>query len=424
MVNPVLLALTQMPGEFFMNNAKIISNIGELVSYDSDSESMKVYQNVDMVFADGAIREIGKNLFSGELEIIDAEGSLVTPGFVDPHTHPVFFETRELEYEMRIMGKSYLEIAAAGGGIRSSVRSLRSANYKELKGRVKQRLDDFFRYGTTTIEAKSGYGLSTESELMSLRLLKELAGEHSLDIKRTFLGAHEYPDEYRKDHDAYIDLIIQEMLPTVVREGLAEFCDVFCEEGVFSMRETRRVLEAAKFLGLGIRLHAEEFKPIGGVQLAAKLGAISADHLTAITDEGIDALIEGNVIPILLPATTFFLGSDHYAPGRKMWDKGLPVAIATDFNPGSSMTQSMPLVISIACLKLKLTPLEALQAATINAARSLAMESAVGSLEPDKQADFVIWKFDRYQGIPYYLGFQSIRSVWKRGRKVWSEPGE
>ncbi len=407
-----------------MNNAKIISNIGELVSYDSDSESMKVYQNVDMVFADGAIREIGKGLFSGELEPIDAEGSLVTPGFVDPHTHPVFFETRELEYEMRIMGKSYMEIAAAGGGIRSSVRSLRSADYKKLKGKVKQRLDDFFRFGTTTIEAKSGYGLSTESELMSLRLLKELDGEHPLDIKRTFLGAHEYPDEYREDHDAYIDLIIQEMLPTVVREGLAEFCDVFCEEGVFSVRESRRILEAAKFLGLGIRLHAEEFKPIGGVQLAAKLGAISADHLTAITDDGIDALIEGNVIPILLPATTFFLGSDHYAPGRKLWDKSLPVAIATDFNPGSSMTQSMPLVISIACLKLKLSPLEALQAATINAARSLAMDSAVGSLEPDKQADFVIWKFDRYQGIPYYLGFQSIRSVWKRGRKVWSEPGE
>lgn len=314
-----------------------------------------------------------------------------------------------------------MEIAAAGGGIRSSVRSLRSADYTELKEKVRQRLDGFLQFGTTTIEAKSGYGLSTESELMSLQLLKELASEHPLDIKRTFLGAHEYPDEYREDHDAYIDLIIQEMLPTVVREGLAEFCDVFCEEGVFSVRESRRILEAAKFLGLGLRMHAEEFKPIGGVQLAAKLGAISADHLTAITDEGIDALAEGNVIPILLPVTTFFLGSDHYAPGRKMWDKGLPVAIATDFNPGSSMTQSMPLVISIACLKLKLTPLEALQAATINAARSLAIDSAVGSLEPGKQADFVIWKFDRYQGIPYYLGFQAIRSVWKRGREVWSD---
>ncbi|HCK98980.1 MAG TPA: imidazolonepropionase [Candidatus Marinimicrobia bacterium] len=402
-----------------MNSAKIVRNIGELVTYNSDSESMKVYHNVEMVFADGAIREIGKDLYSPELEVVNANGALVTPGFVDAHTHPVFNETRELEYEMRIMGKSYMEIAAAGGGIRSSVRSLRSANYKELKGKVKQRFDDFFRYGTTTIEAKSGYGLSTESELMSLRLLKELDDEHPLDIRRTFLGAHEYPDEYRENHDAYIDLIIEEMLPTVVREGLAEFCDVFCEEGVFSVRESRRVLEAAKFLGLGLRMHAEEFKPIGGVQLAVKLGAISADHLTAITAEGIEALMAGNVIPILLPATTFFLGSDHYAPGRKMWDRGLPVAIATDFNPGSSMTQSMPLVITIACLKLKLSPLEALQAATYNAARSLALESAAGSLEPDKQADFVIWKFDRYQGIPYYLGTPSVREVWKKGEKVW-----
>jgi len=404
-----------------MNSVKIVRNIGELVTYESDSESMKVYHNVEMVFADGVIREIGKDLYSPELEVINANGALVTPGFIDAHTHPVFNETREMEYEMRIMGKSYMEIAAAGGGIRSSVQSLRSADYKELKGKVKQRLDDFFRFGTTTIEAKSGYGLSTESELMSLQLLKELDDEHPLDIRRTFLGAHEYPDECRDNHDAYIDLIIREMLPTVVREGLAEFCDVFCEEGVFSVRESCRVLEAAKFLGLGLRMHAEEFKPIGGVQLAAKLGAISADHLTAITDEGIDALVEGNVIPILLPATTFFLGSDHYAPGRKMWDRDLPVAIATDFNPGSSMTQSMPLVITIACLKLKLSPLEALQAATYNAARSLAMDNAVGSLEPDKQADFVIWKFDRYQGIPYYLGFQSIRSVWKRGREVWSD---
>jgi len=195
--------------------------------------------------------------------------------------------------------------------------------------------------------------LSPESELMSLRLLKELGENHPLDIVRTFLGAHEYPDEYSDDHEAYIDLIIEKMLPVIARDDLAEFCDVFCEEGVFSVKETRLVLEAAKFLGLGLRLHTEEFKPIGGVQLAAKLGAVSADHLTAITDEGIEALVEGNIVPILLPATTFFLGSDNYAPGRKMWDRGLPVALATDFNPGSSMTQSMPLVISIACLKLK-----------------------------------------------------------------------
>jgi len=330
-----------------MKQSFIVRNIGELVTYNSMSESMQVLHDVEMVVSDGNIQEIGKNLYSPEFKVVDAGNALITPGFVDAHTHPVFYETRELEYEMRIMGKSYMEIAAAGGGIRYRVRSLRTADYVDLKMRVRRRLDDFFQFGTTTIEAKSGYGLSLESELMSLKLLKDLADEHPLDIVRTFLGAHEYPDEYRDDHEGYIDLIIQQMLPRVAREKLVDVCDVFCEEGVFSVRETRMVLEAARFLGLGIRLHAEEFKPIGGVQLAAKLGAISADHLTAITEEGIAALIEGNIVPVLLPATTFFLGSDHYAPGRKMWDKGLPVAIATDFNPGSSMTQSMPLVICL-----------------------------------------------------------------------------
>jgi len=401
-----------------MKQSFIVRNIGELVTYNSMSESMQVLHDVEMVVSDGNIQEIGKNLYSPEFKVVDAGNALITPGFVDAHTHPVFYETRELEYEMRIMGKSYMEIAAAGGGIRSSVRSLRTADYVDLKMRVRRRLDDFFQFGTTTIEAKSGYGLSLESELMSLKLLKDLADEHPLDIVRTFLGAHEYPDEYRDDHEGYIDLIIQQMLPRVAREKLADFCDVFCEEGVFSVRETRMVLEAARFLGLGIRLHAEEFKPIGGVQLAAKLGAISADHLTAITEEGIAALIEGNIVPVLLPATTFFLGSDHYAPGRKMWDKGLPVAIATDFNPGSSMTQSIPLVISIACLKLKLNPLEAIQAATINAAKSLVIDDHIGSLEKGKQADFVLWKFDKYQGIPYFLAYPSVQSVWKNGMLV------
>ncbi len=395
----------------------IVTNIGELVTFDKNN--MVVYHDVEMIIKNGVVKKIGKNIDSPEFEKVDADGKLVTPGFVDPHTHPVFNETRELEYEMRVMGKSYMEIAESGGGIRSSVRSLRSANLEELKIKVKKRLDGFLQYGTTTIEAKSGYGLSKESELNSLLLLKELAQNHPLDIKTTFLGAHEYPDEYRDDHEKYIEILINEMIPQVVREGLADYCDVFCEEGVFSVDESRRVLEAAKFLGLGLRLHAGEFKPIGGAQLAAKLGAFSADHLVAISDEGISALKEGNVVPVLLPATTFFLGSDKYAPGRKMWDAGLPVAVATDFNPGSSMTQSMPFVITLACLKLKLTPMEALQAATINAAKSLRMEKIVGSLEKGKQADFVIWKFNRYQGIPYYLAFQSIRQVWKKGVNVW-----
>lgn len=402
-----------------MEQGKCLINIGELVTYDSRLQSMAILHDVEMVFSQEGIKVIGRDLYSPEMEVVDADKTLVTPGFVDAHTHPVFNETRELEFEMRIMGKSYQEIAAAGGGIRASVRSLQSVKYPDLKSKVKQRLDDFLRYGTTTIEAKSGYGLSAASELMSLQLLKELADEQPLDISRTFLGAHDYPDEYRHNHETYIDLLVQEMLPKVVQERLAEFCDVFCEEGVFSVDESRRILQAAKSLGLGLRIHADEFKPIGAVQLAVELGAISADHLTMIADEGIEALIAGKVIPILLPATTFFLGSEQYAPGRKMWDKGLPVAIATDFNPGSCMTQSMPLVITLAGLKLKLTPLEALQAATYNAARSLKAEQRLGSLESGKQADFIIWKFNRFQGIPYYLGYPSVKSVWKKGKNIW-----
>jgi len=397
-----------------------IRNIGELVSFQSTAGKMQVLRDVDIHIAGGKIRAIGKNLSVNNGKVHDVKGALVTPGFVDPHTHPVFNDTREIEYEMRVMGKGYMEIAKAGGGIRSSVRSLRSADRESLKSKVRTRLDDFLRFGTTTIEAKSGYGLSAESELESLRILRELDAEHPLDIRTTFLGAHEYPDEYRKDHEAYIDLLINEMLPRVVREGLADFCDIFCEEGVFSVSESKRVLEAAKFLGLGIRLHAEEFKPIGGVQLAARLGALSADHLTAITEEGIQALKAGGVIPIVLPATTFFLGSQHYAPARKMWDIGLPVAVSTDFNPGSSMTQSMAFVISLACLQLQLSPLEALQAATFNAARSLQMEDRIGSLEPGKQADLVIWELQHYQAIPYYLAYNRIREVWKKGARVYS----
>jgi len=402
-----------------MSKGIIVTNIGELVSYSSSRLEMVVQNGVEMAIQDGKVIEIGKDLWSSEFGRIDANGCLVTPGFVDAHTHPVFNGTREIEYEMRLAGKSYLEIARAGGGIRSSVKSLRSANPVDLRRKVRARLLDFLRYGTTTIEAKSGYGLNVSSEMESLRILRELSETVPLDIRTTFLGAHEFPEEFANDHDGYIDLITGEMLPKIVREGLADFCDVFCEEGVFSVEESAKILSAAKFLGLGIRVHAEEFKPFGGAKLAARFGAFSADHLMAIDDEGIQALKEAGVIPVLLPATTFFLGSDSYAPGRKMWDAGLPVAIATDFNPGSSMTQSLPFVISVACLKLKLSPLEAIQAATIHAARSLKLEKCVGSLEEGKQADFVIWNIDKYQGIPYFLGFPTVASVYKKGNLAW-----
>lgn len=417
----MVIFLREKLAEALSKDRLIIKNIGEMVTFDSVRQDMRVDRNVEMVIEGKIIIAVGKDLDSPEFEKIDAGGNLVTPGFVDAHTHPIFNATREQEFEMRLMGKSYQEIASAGGGILSSARSLQEIRPGSLARKVRARLDGFLRQGTTTIEAKSGYALSVEGELDSLRLLKKLANQHALDIKATFLGAHEYPAEYKNDHETYLDLIIEKMLPQVVREGLADFCDVFCEEGVFDVTESRRVLEAAKFLGLGLRIHADEFKPIGGVNLAMRLGAVSADHLTAITEEGIKALQAGKIVPVLLPATTFFLGSDKYAPARKLWEAGLPVAIATDFNPGSSMTQSMALVITLACLKMHLHPLEALQAATYNAALSLKMEKTIGSLEVGKQADFIIWKFPKYQGIPYFLGFPSQSSVWKRGKMVWHD---
>lgn len=398
---------------------KIIKNIGQLVTYNSKIQSMQILENVEIIIEDGKISEIGKDLYSESMEVIDAEGNLVTPGFVDAHTHPVFYQTRENEFEMRVMGKSYHEIAAAGGGIKASARRLREGNYDILQARVKKYIDRFFCFGTTSIEAKSGYGLSTESEIVSLQILKEINEAHDLDIYSTFLGAHDFPEEFQNDHQGYIDQLVGQMLPRIVREDLAIFCDVFCEEGVFSVEETRQVLEPAKSLGLGIRIHADEFKPIGGVELAARLGACSADHLIAITDDGIQALKDNNVVPVVLPATMFFLGSEKYAPARKMWDTGLPVAIATDFNPGSSFTQSMPFVITTACLKMGLTPLEALQAATYNAAKSLRIENKVGSLEKGKLADLCIWDFDTYQGIPYHLASTPVHKVLKKGKLVW-----
>jgi len=402
-----------------MKKRLLIKNIGQLVSYNSAAEDMQVLTETEMMIEGAQVVAIGKDLYTPGVEVIDARQGLITPGFVDPHTHPVFYNTREQEYEMRIKGKSYREIAAAGGGIRSTVRDLRQAPPAELRRRVNARLDEFLAFGITTIEAKSGYGLDRENELKSLRLLQDLGRKHVLDIATTFLGAHEYPDEYQSDHQGYIDLIIREMLPRVVQEKLAQFCDVFCEAGVFSVDETRQVAMAAKELGLELRLHADEFEPIGGVQLAVELGARSVDHLSAITPDGIAALQSSSVIPILLPATTFFLGSDNYAPGRQLWDQGLPVALATDFNPGSSMTQSMPLVITLACLKQGLTPLEALQAATYHAARSLNMDQQLGSLTAGKQADFILWRLPTYQGIPYFLGARTIRAVWKKGQLVW-----
>lgn len=402
-----------------MGGKLLIKNIGQLATWNSKKKKMEIRENVEILIKGDSISQIGNPGNISGCKIIDASGNLVTPGFVDAHTHPVFYNTREKEFEMRIEGKSYQEIAKAGGGILASAKRLREAPQEKLKKLVKDRLDEFFRFGTTTIEAKSGYGLSVESEIESLEILQEFKENHRLDIKTTFLGAHEYPEEYRDDHQAYLDLIIDKMIPKIAERELADYVDVFCEEGVFSYDESQKVLKAAQKHGFGIRLHSDEFKDVGGTKLARNFNAISADHLTAITDKGIQSLKKGGVIPILLPATTHFLGSDKFAPARKMLHEGLPVVLATDFNPGSSMTQSLPLVINIACLKMKMMPLEALKAATYNAALALEMEDKLGSLEPNKQADIIIWNCPNYQSIPYLMAAQSVEKVIKKGEVVW-----
>jgi imidazolonepropionase len=350
--------------------------------------------------------------------LIDAKQRVVTPGLVDPHTHAVHAGTRENEFAMRIEGSSYEEIAEAGGGIRSSVRTLREIGADELVLRGRATLDRMMEHGTTTVEVKSGYGLSLESELKQLRVIAALGESHAADVVPTFLGAHEFPDEWREDRDGYVDLITSEMIPAVAAERLAAFCDVFCEKGVFTIEQSRRVLSAAHEHGMGLKLHADELHAFGAAELAAEMGAVSADHLVRASDEGIRAMAAAGVVAVLLPGTTLSLGKTDFAPARKMIGEGVAVALATDCNPGSSMTESMQIILSLASMMLRMTPEEALVAATVNAAAALSMGDRVGSLEPGKSCDLVIWEVDDYRAIPYHYGVNLVRTVIKNGEAV------
>ena len=407
----------------------IIKNASQLVTAASDIPKTGVeLQNLGII-EDGAL-----GIFSGIIScigktneilesytaktIIDASHKVVMPGFVDPHTHPIFVKTRENEFEMRLQGKSYKEISQTGGGIRASIKDVREASLEKLIELGLKRINKMLEMGTTTIEAKSGYGLTTESELKMLKAIQMINEISDMDIIPTFLGAHEYPEEYKDDHEKYIDILINEMLPEVKAQNLAGYCDIFCEEHVFTVSESRRILNAAKELGFKIRFHADELEPIGGAELAAEIGAMSADHLVAISDEGIRKLKEAGVIPILLPATTFSLGLTKYAPARKMIDAGLPVALATDFNPGSCNCDSQQFVTSLACLQMKMLPAEAVNAITINAAHSLERGKLVGSLEVGKQADVIILDMPTYQYLPYHLGSNTVKTVIKKGKII------
>jgi imidazolonepropionase len=368
----------------------------------------------DRIVLVGARAEIESRIDSG-CEVVDAGQRVVMPGFVDAHTHPVFGGNRANEFEQRIAGASYAEIAAAGGGIRSTVRQTRAAGEEELFDATSRYARWFLESGTTTIEAKSGYGLTLEAESKLLQVIRRI---QPLRCVPTFLGAHEIPDEYRGRTRDYVRLVVEEMLPEVARTKLAEYCDVFCEPGIFSVEDSRRVLTAARSLGLGARIHADQLSNSGAAALAAELGAATADHLEHTDALGILALQAAGVQPVLLPGSVYALGSTRYPAARAMIEAGLALVLATDFNPGSSPTPSMPMILSLACTQMKMTPAETITAATINAAYSLGRGGEIGSLEPGKLADFVTHDCSDFREIPYFFGVRMAREVYIGGRKV------
>jgi imidazolonepropionase len=381
---------------------------------------LAVVRDGAMLVRDGRIERVGsrqeiERAAGGDIEVIDAGGRIVMPGFVDAHTHPVFAGTRADEFEERMQGTTYAEIAARGGGIRSTVRNTRAASEEDLLAAARRYRGWFLRGGTTTVEAKSGYGLSLDAECKMLRVVARLAAEGSVRYVPTFLGAHEVPDEYRGRMDDYIELLVEEMIPRVAAEHLAEYCDVFCEPSVFPVEKARVVLQAARRAGLRLRLHADQFSADYGSLLAAELGADTADHLESTGPRGMEALGAAGVMPVLLPASVYALGSAHYPAARKMIESGLPVVLATDFNPGSSPTASMPMVLSLAATQLKMRAAESIVAATINAAYSLRRGENIGSLEAGKWADFVVHDCDDFRELPYFFGRDPAAAVYIGG---------
>ena len=381
---------------------------------------LAVVRDGAMLVRDGRIERVGsrqeiERAAGGDIEVIDAGGRIVMPGFVDAHAHPVFAGTRADEFEERMQGTTYAEIAARGGGIRSTVRNTRAASEEDLLAAARRYRGWFLRGGTTTVEAKSGYGLSLDAECKMLRVVARLAAEGSVRYVPTFLGAHEVPDEYRGRMDDYIELLVEEMIPRVAAEHLAEYCDVFCEPSVFPVEKARVVLQAARRAGLRLRLHADQFSADYGSLLAAELGADTADHLESTGPRGMEALGAAGVMPVLLPASVYALGSAHYPAARKMIESGLPVVLATDFNPGSSPTASMPMVLSLAATQLKMRAAESIVAATINAAYSLRRGENIGSLEAGKWADFVVHDCDDFRELPYFFGRDPAAAVYIGG---------
>lgn len=406
----------------------LLDHIKELVTVRSQGapyltgkgmNDVGVLRDASVLVRSGLIRWVGPagdldRSEVGDIPVLDASSYVALPGFVDAHTHLVFAGQRDEEFSMRASGLSYQEIARRGGGILNTVTPTRNASKKELKRDASRRLDDLLRHGTTTVEIKSGYGLDPASETKMMEVISDLSTEHLLTVVRTFLGAHAVPPEYRDDGEAYVRLVIERMLPHVARRGLADFCDVFCEHGYFSVDQARSILEAARAHGLKLKIHADELAASGGSVLAAELRAVSADHLEHITDEGIRKLQEAGVVAVLLPGVSFFL-NHGYAPARTLIDEGVPVAIASDFNPGSCMSFSIPMMMTIACTHMHMSPEEAITATTLNGAAALGLSQRLGSIEVGKEADIVLYDVPNYRYLAYHFATNHATKIIKRG---------
>ena len=408
----------------------ILKNIGKLVTMQGSSSfrvkeemnKINIIENAYIAVKNGKILAIGVgdefgNLCEDDTKIHDAEGLLVTPGLIDSHTHLIHGGSRENEFSMKLNGVPYIEILNNGGGILSTVKATKEASEEELYKKAKKSLDRMLEFGVTTVEEKSGYGLELNTEIKQLEVARVLDKNHPVDLVHTFLGAHAVPEEYKENHKAYIDILVDVMMPKIKDMGLAEFCDVFCEKGVFTIEESEYILQKAKEMGYKLKIHADEIESLGGAELAAKLGCVSADHLMAASDEGIKMMAENNVVANILPATSFNLNK-NYADCRKMIDMGAIVSLSSDYNPGSCPSENLQLVMQLGCLHLKMTPNEVLTAVTINAAYAIDRADKIGSIEVGKNADFVVFDARNVEYLMYHFGINHTKKVYKNGNLV------
>lgn len=405
-----------------IKNAHIVTPTGQSARRGKEMSNLQIIPNGTVVVTDGVITYVGKNLneLPAQHEVLDAQGHVLLPGFVDSHTHMVFGGYRPEEFMWRMRGDSYMSIMERGGGIVNTMKATREASFEELMQKTEHFIDVMSRMGVTTVEGKSGYGLDYEAEMKQLEVMKALNKKpnRKVDISTTYLGAHALPPEYAGHPDEYIDFIIEKMLPEIKAKNLAEHCDIFCEKGVFTVEQSRRLLKAAQSMGFTAKIHADEIVTFGGSELAGEIGALSADHLLHASDEGIRAMAEGGVVSTLLPLTAFTL-REPYARGREMIDAGCAVALATDLNPGSCCSGSIPLTFALASIYMHLSVEEAITALTLNGAAAIGWADRIGSIEVGKQGDFALLDFDTYYVLPYYTGMNSVKTTIKAGKILY-----